>query len=89
MKVIPIGDRVLVLPIKAESKTASGILLPETTKEKTDTGTVVAVGTDSERIKVSVGQKVMFDRYAGVPAKIDGEGHLLLKAQDIIAVVEE
>ena len=73
---------------KNEAKTAGGIIIPDTAQEKTQTGTVVAVGDDKDVIKVSVGQKVMYDKYAGTQVKIDGEEHLILKMSDIIAVVE-
>jgi chaperonin GroES len=73
---------------KNEAKTAGGIIIPDTAQEKTQTGVVVAVGDDKEVIKVSVGQKVMYDKYAGTQVKIDGEEHLILKMSDIIAVVE-
>ena len=80
MKVKPLADRVLVKVEKTEAKTAGGIIIPDTvTQEKTQTGVVEAVGTDSEKILVSVGQKVMYDKYSGVQIKIDGEEYLILK----------
>jgi len=88
MKVKPLADRVMVKLEKNEAKTAGGIIIPDTAQEKTQTGVVVAVGDDKEVIKVSVGQKVMYDKYAGTQVKIDGEEHLILKMSDIIAVVE-
>jgi chaperonin GroES len=88
MKVKPLADRVMVKLEKNEAKTAGGIIIPDTAQEKTLTGVVVAVGDDKEVIKVSVGQKVMYDKYAGTQVKIDGEEHLILKMSDIIAVVE-
>jgi chaperonin GroES len=88
MKVKPLADRVMVKLEKNEAKTAGGIIIPDTAQEKTQTGTVVAVGDDKDVIKVSVGQKVMYDKYAGTQVKIDGEEHLILKMSDIIAVVE-
>ncbi|MDR1836881.1 MAG: co-chaperone GroES, partial [Treponema sp.] len=84
----PLADRVMVKLEKNEAKTAGGIIIPDTAQEKTQTGVVVAVGDDKEVIKVSVGQKVMYDKYAGTQVKIDGEEHLILKMSDIIAVVE-
>ena len=62
--------------------------IPDTAQEKTQTAVVVAVGDDKEKIKVSVGQKVMHDKYAGTQIKIDGEEYLILKAGDIVAVIE-
>jgi chaperonin GroES len=88
MKVKPLADRVMVKLEKNEAKTAGGIIIPDTAQEKTQTGTVVAVGDDKDVIKVSVGQKVMYDKYAGTQVKIDAEEHLILKMSDIIAVVE-
>jgi len=88
MKVKPLADRVMVKLEKNEAKTAGGIIIPDTAQEKTQTGTVVAVGDDKDVIKVSAGQKVMYDKYAGSQIKIDGEEHLILKMSDIIAVVE-
>ena len=88
MKVRPLADRVLVKVDKVETKTASGIIIPDTAQEKTQTAVVAAVGDDKEKINVSVGQKVMHDKYAGTQIKIDGEEYLILKAGDIVAVIE-
>lgn len=87
MKVTPLADRVLVKTEKTESKTALGIIIPETAQEKTQIATVIAVGDDKEKIKVKDGDRVMYDKYAGTPIKIDGEDHLILKAGDIIAKI--
>ena len=73
---------------KTEAKTASGIIIPDTAQEKTQIATVIAVGDDKEKIKVVPGQKVMYDKYSGTSVKIDGEDHLILKAADVIAVIE-
>jgi chaperonin GroES len=90
MKVQPLADRVLVKQGKSEVKTAGGIIIPDTAQEKTQTGVVAAVGpgTEKEKITVSVGQKVMYDKYSGTQIKIDGEDYLILKNQDIVAVIE-
>ena len=88
MKVRPLADRVLVKTEKTESKTASGIIIPDTAQEKTQTAIVIAVGDDKEKIKVKAGEHVMYDKYAGTQVKIDGEDHLILKAADIIAVID-
>jgi len=88
MKIKPLLDRVLIKIEEGESKTSSGIIIPQTAQEKTQTGTVVAIGDDKEVIKVTVGQKVMYDKYAGVPVKVDGVEHLILKMADIVAVIE-
>ena len=88
MKVRPLADRVLVKTEKTESKTASGIIIPDTAQEKTQTAVVIAVGDYKEKIKVKAGERVMYDKYAGTSIKIDGEDHLILKAADIIAVID-
>ncbi|UTC75492.1 co-chaperone GroES [Treponema sp. OMZ 792] len=88
MKVKPLGDRVLVKPDAVETKTAGGIIIPDTAQEKTQRGVVAAVGDDKEKIKVSVGQKVIHDKYAGTQIQIDGVDHLILKSNDLVAVVE-
>ena len=88
MKVKPWADRVLVKTEKTESKTAGGIIIPDTAQEKTQIAVVVAVGDDKEKIKVKPGERVMYDKYAGTQVKIDGEEHLILKAADVIAVIE-
>ncbi|MDR3337127.1 MAG: co-chaperone GroES [Treponema sp.] len=88
MNVKPLADRVMVKLEKNEAKTAGGIIIPDTAQEKTQAGIVVAVGDDTEVIKVKAGQKVMYDKYAGTQIKIDNEEHLILKMQDIIAVIE-
>ncbi|ADN01517.1 co-chaperone GroES [Spirochaeta thermophila] len=89
MKVRPLGDRVLVKIELSETKTASGIYIPQTAQEKTQMGTVVAVGDDKDNIKVKVGDKVLYDKYAGTSIKIEGEEHLILSMNDILGVVEE
>ena len=90
MKVIPLGDRVMVKLEKNEAKTAGGIIIPDTAQEKTQQGTVTAVGpgTEKEKITVKNGDKEMYDKYAGTQVKIDGEEHLILRMNDIIAIVE-
>lgn len=88
MTVKPLGDRVLVKIKESETKTAAGIIIPQTAQEKTQTGVVVAVGTDSDAIKVKVGDEVMYDKYAGTQIKIDGTEHLIVKMSDILAILE-
>jgi chaperonin GroES len=88
MKVKPLADRVMVKLEKNEEKTAGGIIIPETAQEKTQTGVVVAVGDDKEVITVKVGDKVMYDKYAGTQVKIDQDEHLIIKMADIIAIIE-
>lgn len=86
MTVKPLGDRVLIKVEEAETKTASGLYIPDTAQEKTQTGSVVAIGED-EMIVVKVGDKVMYDKYAGTSVKIDDVEHLLVSNSDILAVV--
>ena len=90
MNIKPLADRVLIEPAEAEQKTASGIIIPDTAQEKTQQATVEAVGpgTEKEKITVKVGEKILYDKYAGTGIKIDGEDYLILKNSDIIAVIE-
>ncbi|MDR1094845.1 MAG: co-chaperone GroES [Spirochaetaceae bacterium] len=90
MKVKPLADRVVVRLEKSETKSSGGIIIPDTAQEKTQIGVVTAVGpgTEKEKITVTVRQKVLYDKYAGSPIKLDGEEHLILKNSDIVAVIE-
>ncbi|NNM54824.1 MAG: co-chaperone GroES [Spirochaetales bacterium] len=88
MTLKPLGDRVLISLEEAEKKTASGIYIPDNAQEKTQKGTVAAVGTDKDVITVSVGQKVMYDQYAGTKVKVDGKEYLIVKMSDILAILE-
>ena len=91
MKIKPLADRVLVKPAKAESKTASGIIIPEAAQENSQTATVEAVGpgTEKDPVTVKVGETIMYDKYAGTQIKMDGEEYLIVKNSDIIAVIEK
>lgn len=88
VKIQPLGARVLIRPLEQEARTASGLLLPETAKEKPQMGVVVAVGEDEE-IKVKVNDKVLFAKYSGTEFKMDGVEYLLMDANDVLARVEE
>jgi chaperonin GroES len=96
-KVKPLGDKILVKRDEAETKTSSGIFLPETAKDKPKTGTIQAVGsgalnTDTgERIPLSVkkGDRVIFSSYAGTEVKLDKDTLLIMSEDDILAVVED
>ncbi|MGO8695622.1 MAG: co-chaperone GroES [Rectinemataceae bacterium] len=88
MKVKPLVDRVLIKIQESESKTAGGIIIPQTAQEKTQIGLVVAIGTDTDVIKVKEGDKVMYDKYAGTQIKIDGVEHLIVKMSDILAIMD-
>jgi len=84
----PLGENILVKTIKAENKTKSGIVLPETTKEDhPQEGKVIAVGED-KKIKIKKGQKVIFAKYSGIELKINGEEYLIIKNEDILAVIK-
>ena len=95
-KLRPLGDRVVVQPTPREEMTKSGIVLPDTAKEKPQEGLVVAVGPGRilddgkrEAIDVSEGQRVLYAKYAGTEFKIDGEDLLIISQKDILAIVEE
>lgn len=92
----PLGDRIIIELVESEEKTASGIVLPDTAKEKPQEGKVVAVGTgrvldNGERVavEVSVGDRIIFSKYAGTEVKYQGTEYLILRESDILAVVGE
>ncbi len=87
MKFKPLGNRALVKMVEQEEQTASGIVLPDTAKEKPQTAEVVAVGAH-EDVKVRIGDVVVFRKYAGTEFKIDDEEHLIVDGEDILGVVE-
>ncbi len=96
MKVKPLHDRVLVKRIEEEERTKGGIIIPDTAKEKPIRGEVIAVGPgritdDGKRIEMSVkvGDKVMFNKYAGTEIKIEGEEYLIMREDDIVAIIED
>ncbi|MBO7048887.1 MAG: co-chaperone GroES [Spirochaetia bacterium] len=89
MKVIPLEDRVLIKTAELEEKTKSGLFIPQTAQEKTQVGVVTAVGSDKDAITVKVGQKIMYDKYAGTSIKVDGADYLIIKSKDILAVIED
>ncbi len=84
VKIQPLGTRVLIRPLEQEGKTASGLFLPETAKEKPQMGKVVAIG-DDESIKLKADDKVLFAKYSGTEFKMDGVEYLLLEANDVLA----
>ncbi|MGH7246379.1 MAG: co-chaperone GroES [Candidatus Levyibacteriota bacterium] len=95
MKVTPLFDNVLIEPLEAEEKTASGIILPDSAKEKPQMGQIVAVGTgkvgpkgDMHPMVVKVGQKVMYKKWGGNEVKIDGKEMTLVSQEDILGIVE-
>ncbi|MCX8028963.1 MAG: co-chaperone GroES [Brevinematales bacterium] len=88
MKVKPLGDRLLVKVLQVEEKTKGGIYIPQTAQEKTQHGIVEEIG-DPELVKVKVGQKVIYDKYAGTQIKIDDVEYLILKNDDVLAIIED
>ena len=95
MKIKPVNDRVLVLRVEQEKKTAGGIIIPDTAKEKPQEGKVVAVGPgktgdDGNRVAMDVkaGDRILFSKYAGTEIKIDGVEHIFMKEDDILGVLE-
>ncbi|MFT5640719.1 MAG: chaperonin GroES [Cyclobacteriaceae bacterium] len=85
----PLADRVLVEPAAAEEKTASGIIIPDTAKEKPQRGEIIAVGTGKkdEPITVKVGDKVLYGKYSGTEVTIEGTEYLIMKEADIYGIV--
>ncbi len=89
MKIKPMDDRVLIEPMEEEEKTSSGIIIPDTAKEKPRMGTVIAVGTDEDlQEKVKEGDKVLFAKYGGEDITVDGKEYKIVSRSDILAVVE-
>ena len=92
-KLTPIGDRVVVKPEPEEQKTKSGIVIPDSAKEKPSEGTVVAVGTgrildngQKVPVEVKIGDKVIYSKYGGTEVKIDDEEYIILAEKDILAI---
>ena len=94
MKIKPLGDRVVVKPLDAESKTKSGIIIPDTAREKSHRGEIIAIGEgkfdDGKLVPmmVKIGDKVLYKEYGGDEFKLDGEEVIVLKEEDIIAIIE-
>jgi chaperonin GroES len=95
MKLRPLQDRIIVKRLEEESKTAGGIFIPETAKEKPQKGEVVAVGNGKKTedgkiipIDVKTGDKVLFGKYAGTEIKVDGEEFLIMREDDILGIME-
>lgn len=96
MKLKPLGDRVLVKPIEVEERTKSGIVLPDTAKEKPQQGRVLAVGQgrlldngQTVPLQVKEGDRVLYSKYSGTEVKIENEEYLVLSERDILAIIEE
>lgn len=89
LNIKPLADRVVVEPSPAETKTASGIIIPDTAKEKPQEGVIVAAGPGKkdEPVTVKVGDKVLYGKYAGTELKLDGKDYLIMRESDIFAIV--
>jgi len=89
IKIKPLADRVLVKPLEAETKTASGIIIPDTAKEKPQKGIVVATGSGTKEnpVTVKVGDSVLYGKYGGTELKFEGIDYLMMRESDILAIV--
>ncbi len=89
MKIQPLADRVLVEPAAAETKTASGIIIPDTAQEKPQKGKVIAVGpgTKENPITLKVGNNILYGKYSGTELKHEGSDYLIMKESDILAII--
>ena len=89
MNIKPLADRVLIKPAAAEEKTVSGIIIPDTAKEKPLKGEVVAVGngTNDEEMIVKVGDNVLYGKYAGTEVELDNEKYLIMRQSDVLAII--
>lgn len=94
MKIKPLNDRVIVARVEEEQKTAGGIIIPDTAKEKPQEGMVVAVGPgkrddDGKRVPLEVkeGDRILFSKYAGTEIKVDGEEHIFMREDDILGIL--
>jgi len=95
MNIKPLGERIVIKVLESEEKTKSGIVLPDTAKEKPQMGEVLAVGSgktleNGEKVpmELKVGDKVLFAKYAGTEVKLDGEEYMVMKESDVLAVIE-
>ena len=96
MKIRPLQDRILIKRLEGETKTAGGIIIPDNAKEKPSEGEVIAVGNGKmldngslNKPSLKVGDRVLFSKYAGSEVKLDGDEHLILREEDILAVIEK
>jgi chaperonin GroES len=89
LNIKPLADSVVVTPLEAETKTASGIIIPDSAKEKPQKGNIVAVGpgTKDDPITVQVGDTVLYGKYSGTELKLDGGDYLIMRESDILAIV--
>jgi chaperonin GroES len=95
MKIKPLSDKVVIKPLEAEQKTASGIVIPDTAKEKPAQGEVVAVGPGKVKegksiaMTVKIGDKVLYSKYSPQEVKVDGTEYLIISEEDILAIIEK
>jgi chaperonin GroES len=89
VKIKPLADRVLIEPMAAEEKTATGIIIPDTAKEKPQKGTIVAVGpgTKDEKMEVKVGDVVLYGKYSGTELTVKGIDYLIMRQSDVLAII--
>lgn len=89
LNIKPLADRVLIEPVEAETKTASGIIIPDNAKEKPQKGKVVAVGagTKKQPMTVKVGETVLYGKYAGTELKLEGKDYLIMRESDVLAII--
>jgi chaperonin GroES len=89
VKIKPLADRVLIEPMAAEEKTATGIIIPDTAKEKPQKGTVVAVGpgTKDEKMEVKIGDVVLYGKYSGTELTIKSKDYLIMRQSDVLAII--
>lgn len=89
MNIKPLADRVVVQPQEAETKTASGLYIPDTAKEKPQRGKIVAVGSGKkdEPMELAVGDVVLYGKYAGTEINVEGEDYLIMRQSDVLAVI--
>jgi chaperonin GroES len=90
MKLVPLGDRVVLKQLEAEETTKSGIVLPGQSKEKPQQAEVIAVGPGTEEVKMEVnkGDQVIYSKYSGTDVKLDGDEYIIVKQGDILAIVK-
>ena len=91
MKIKPLADRVLIEAKEAETKTASGLYIPDTAKEKPQQGTVIAVGSGKkdEPMELAEGDTVLYGKYAGTEITVDGKNYLIMRQSDVVAVLKK
>ncbi len=90
MKLVPLGDRVILKQLEAEEKTKSGIILTSAAQEKPQEAIVISVGPGTEKVKMEVaeGDRVIFGKYSGTTVKVEGEDYIVIQQQDILAIVK-